>query len=307
MPRYASIDIGSNTLLLLIAEERDGKLVPVREECRFGRLAQGLAHGTTLSDEAIERCLAIAKEFRTVMDEAGVTEKRAVATQAVREAQNSEAFVLPANDILGLEIEVIEGSREAELVARAVAESFPELSGHPLVTADVGGASTEIIVSRGAQIEWVRSLPMGAVKLSEAHLTSDPPTPDQTRQLFAAIDAMLDEVELPKAVPLIGTAGTATSVASIELKMLDYDAERVHGLRLDRSTVTRTLAKLLELTTSEKRRLRGLEPQRADVIAGGVAIYSRLLERMDATSFIVSDRGVRWGLIHQIAQSCAHT
>jgi exopolyphosphatase/guanosine-5'-triphosphate,3'-diphosphate pyrophosphatase len=302
MPRFASIDIGSNTLLLLIAEQDAEGVRAVRDECRFGRLAQGIAESRRLHPDAIARSLDILRDFKAIIDEAGATQTRAVATQAVREAENAAEFLEPANQILEIDIEVIEGEREAQLVATAVAESFPDLCEDALVTADVGGASTEVILSRGGTIEWVKSIPIGAVKLSETFLRSDPPGPEETRALVAEIDSHLAQLALPDGVPLVGTAGTATSIASIELKLIDYDAERVHGLKLSRATVARTLARILELTVEQKRHLRGLEPQRADVIAGGLAIYSRLLERMNAACFVVSDRGVRWGVAYEMAR-----
>jgi exopolyphosphatase/guanosine-5'-triphosphate,3'-diphosphate pyrophosphatase len=300
--RLASVDIGSNTLLLLVVERgAGGQLVAVRDECRFGRLGQGLDRTGRLADEAVERSLAIAREFRAMLDVARAERVAAVGTQALREAANARDFVGPAEDILGVPIEIIAGEREAELVFASVAAAFPELARGDLVVADVGGASTEIIVGRGGTISSLVSVPIGAVRMSERHLTGDPPTADQGRALIADIDDALAALELPAGAALIGTAGTATTLASVEQKLRVYQADRVQGYRIARGEIERQLARFLELTVAEKRHLPGLEPQRADVIAGGVAIYARLAHRLGASEIITSDRGVRWGLVHELA------
>lgn len=300
--RIAAVDIGSNTLLLLVVErDAAGKLVAIRDECRFGRLGQGLDATGQLADAAIERSLAIAREYRAILDELKVDRIGIAGTEALRKAGNAERFVGPAETILGAPIEVVPGEREARLVHRAVAETFDDLAGASMVIADVGGASTEVIVAIDGAVESVVSLPIGAVRLSERHLTSDPPTAEQARALVADVDATLSRLTLPQRVPLVATAGTATTLASVEQKLRVYAAERVNGFRLSPGTVDRLFARFLELTVAEKRHLPGLEPERADVIAGGAAIYARLCDRIRAPELIVSDRGLRWGLAYELA------
>jgi exopolyphosphatase/guanosine-5'-triphosphate,3'-diphosphate pyrophosphatase len=121
--------------------------------------------------------------------------------------------------------------------------------------------------------------------------------------LIGAIDDELAALELPTGVPVVGSAGTSTSIASLKLKLSQYDPERIHGLRLPPSEVANTLAALLEASLEKKKSMRGLEPERADVIAAGVAIYSRVLEKLKSPEFIVCDRGVRWGLLYELAET----
>lgn len=304
--RLAAVDIGSNTLLLLIAEAGpDGSLRALRDECRFGRLGQGLDKSGRLAEEAIERSLAIAREYRRILDEAGVDEVAAVGTQALREAENASDFLVPAREILGTRVEVIRGEREAELVYRSVVAAFPDLVAGELVVADVGGASTEIIAGRAGAVRSLVSLPIGAVRLSERHLRTDPASAEETRALMADIDAHLTRLAPDLAgsrAALVGTAGTATTLASVEQKLRAYDAERVQGFRIGRGAIERQVARYLELTVAEKRRLPGLEPQRADVIAGGAAIYARLAVHLDAEEMVTSDRGVRWGVLLELIE-----
>ena len=300
--KYASIDIGSNTLLLLIADDASGELVSLVDLCEFGRLGQGMATSTRLHPDAIARSLAIVKRFRAAMDEHPDLRVGCVATQAIREADNRADFVTPAEEILGTKIEVIDGEREATLVARAVASSFPALCEQELVVVDVGGASTEFIHIRAGEVVSRTSLPIGAVRLRERFLHSDPPTPGETQALNLGIDQALAELDLPKGTPVVGSAGTATTIASMKLQLESYQPDQIHGLRLSPDEVEKTLERLLAAPLSKKTSMPGLEPGRADVIAAGVAIYSRVLKKLQASSFVVSDRGVRWGLIYELAK-----
>jgi exopolyphosphatase/guanosine-5'-triphosphate,3'-diphosphate pyrophosphatase len=303
--RVAAIDIGTNTLLLLIAERRGGRLVAVEDHCRFGRLGEGLDASGALHPDAIARSLAICEEFGGRLRAAGVDRVRAIGTQALREARNATAFVGPAEAALGAPIETISGDQEAALVYRSVARAFPDLAAGELVVVDVGGGSTEIIVGRGGAATWQTSLPIGAVRLSERHLRGDPPAPAEAAALIAAIDGAIAGLDLPRGAAVVGTAGTATTLATVAQRLERYDAARVQGYRVDAGEVDRLVARFLELDVATKRRLPGLEPARADVIAGGAAILARLLHRIGARELVVSDRGVRWGVAHDLDEAGA--
>jgi exopolyphosphatase/guanosine-5'-triphosphate,3'-diphosphate pyrophosphatase len=304
MSRIGVLDIGTNTLLLLVVErDEDGSIRPLHDEARFGRLGKGLDGSGNLDPNNVAISLDIVADYRDKMKELGVDTIAAVGTQALREAGNADTFVTPAQELLGTTIEVIAGEREAELVYIAVANSFPELSASEMIIADVGGGSTEVIVGAAGTVKSFTSLPIGSVRMTERHLHSDPPTQEETRALIADIDEALSSLDLPKGAPVIGTAGTATSIASVDLKLVDWDPDKVNGLELAPSEVDRQLAKYLQLTLNKRKGIRGLEQARADVIAGGVAIYSRLLHRVGTQRFIVSDRGVRWGVAHELAES----
>lgn len=300
--RVATVDIGTNTILLLIAEVReDGELLRVDDACRFGRLGKGVDARGALDPEVVQRCLAILREYATALTEAGVERVAAVGTQTLREVQNAPSFLEPAAEILGAPVEVISGEREAELVFRAARTAFPELTRGALVVADVGGGSTEITVGGGGDIVSFSSLPLGAVRMTERHLHGDPPSRQECRTLVEEIDAALAELSLPDAAPLIGTSGTATTLVAVEKRLRTYDPDAIHGHAIDAGEVERQLASLLELTVAARRHIPGMQPERADVIAAGVAIYARLLHRLGTRAMTVSDRGVRWGLAHELA------
>lgn len=306
MTRTAIVDIGTNTVLLLIVERRaDGSLAPLVDDCRFGKLGRGLDATGRLDPRSIETALAICAEYRRAIDAHGVARTIVIATQAAREASNARDFVGPAEAILGVPIEVIGGAREAELAFRAVAGTFPELAGTAYVVVDVGGGSTEYVATRdGRTVAFARSLRIGARRMTERHLAHDPPRADELAALAADLDAELAAIagELPRGVPVIGTAGTATTIAAIELGLAEHDPVRVTGARVAAATVDAQLARLAALDTAGRAAIAGVAPERADVIVGGVAVYARTLHALAAPTLITCDRGIRWGLAYELAR-----
>jgi exopolyphosphatase/guanosine-5'-triphosphate,3'-diphosphate pyrophosphatase len=294
--RNAVIDIGTNTLLLLIVDEH---VKPVVDLCRFGRLGKGLDASGKLATESIAKSLEICREYRRMMDEQGVGKLSIIGTQALREATNAADFVGPAEQILGAPIEIIAGMREAELAATAVARTFPDLAHSRYVVVDVGGGSTELISVDSGRVLSAVSVPIGAVRMTERHLRHDPPTADEIAALDADIDRHLAPLDLPAGVPIIGTAGTATTMAAERLALVKYDPDAVTGLRMLPSEIAAQYVRLVSATVAERRAMPGVTPERADVIAAGVAIYARAMQRMDAPVLIACDRGIRWGLAYE--------
>jgi exopolyphosphatase/guanosine-5'-triphosphate,3'-diphosphate pyrophosphatase len=290
------IDIGTNTLLLLIVDEA---MQPIVDLCRFGRLGKGLDATGRLAEDAIANSLAICREYRQVMDQHGVARPIVVATQAAREAKNAADFVGPAEQILNATIEVIAGQREAELAATAVARTLPELAAVRYVVVDVGGGSTELITVETGRVASRVSVPIGAVRLTERHLKHDPPTADEIAALEADIDRHLEPLALPRRVTIVGTAGTATTLAAVKLGLAKYDAAAVTGLRIAPEAVASVCTRLLATTVAERKAIAGIEPQRADVIAAGAAIFARIMHRIDAPVLITCDRGIRWGVAYE--------
>ena len=304
MSRVAAIDIGTNTLLLLIAErQHNGTWTAIRDECHFGRLGKGVDTKGVLDPTTIENSLHILKQYRTYIDTANVDAVAAVGTQALREASNAAAFVGPASSILNTQLEVIGGHREAELVHIAVNHSLPQLQGQSYAIADVGGGSTEVIVCTSGTVHSVKSLPIGSVRLTERCFQSDPPSPSEVQSLYAEIDAAIATLSLPPDILLVGSAGTATTIASVALGLKSYEPEQIHGFHVSQRTVEEHLQRYIRLPLAERRTIRGLESERADVIAAGIAIYARLLHKLGG-EMVISDRGVRWGLVYEMESKC---
>jgi len=292
----AVVDIGTNTLLLLIIDDKGAPLVDL---CRFGRLGQGLDSTGRLHPDAIARSLDICREYRGVMDQHGITTPIVIATQAMREAKNASDFVPEAEAIFRAKLDIIAGTREAELAFASVAHTFPDLAGSAYVVVDVGGGSTELIVTDGTRVVSAVSVPIGAVRLTERHIKSDPPSRGELDALDADITKHLAALELPHGVPLVATAGTATTIAAIDLALTTYDANRVTGHRMDRAKVDALADRLLGSTAAQRKDIVGLQPQRADVIAAGTAIYRSALARIDSPVMIACDRGIRWGVAYE--------
>jgi exopolyphosphatase/guanosine-5'-triphosphate,3'-diphosphate pyrophosphatase len=299
--RVAAIDVGTNTVLLLVVDE--GRVVVDR--CRIERLGRGVDKSGALDPRNVEGALDALREYAGVIAGAGVERVVVVGTQALREARNGADFLRPASEILGVEVDVIGGEREAELAWLAVVRSFPELAEGDLVVCDVGGGSTEIIVGKGGRIGSRVSLPIGSVRMTERYLHGDPPSADEARALVRGIDEVLAAVDLPRGATLVGTAGTLTTLAAVAIGLEPYDADRVQGMRLARGEVGRQLARYLELTTEQRTQMRGLEPKRADVIAAGAAIVDRIMARAGVEELVVSDRGIRWGLVYELLEPLA--
>jgi exopolyphosphatase/guanosine-5'-triphosphate,3'-diphosphate pyrophosphatase len=296
--RIATIDVGTNTLLLLVADVEGDEIRVVDDRCRLERLGKGVDKTGRLDPDAIARGLDALREYAGAIRAAGATKVVAVGTQALREAKNGDEFLGPAREILGVDVEVIGGHREAELAFAAVMHSFPELRRGPVLVVDVGGGSTEYIVGRDGAIVSATSVPIGSVRLAERFLHGDPPAPDEARRLVEHVDGELAKLSLPRGAPVVGTAGTATTLASVALGVWPYDGSRIQGFALPRVEIERQLARYLELPAAERAtRMRGLDPKRADVIPAGAAILARSLAAAGADTLIVSDRGIRFGLL----------
>ena len=299
--RIGVIDIGTNTLLLLIAERNAaGAIVPVIDECRFGRLGKGLDASGELAAGSIADSLAICREYRALLDQHGVAAPTVIATQAMREARNGSAFVEPAEAILRAPLQVIAGDREATLAAASVRGALPQLHGQRYIVIDVGGGSTEFIVTDGTRIESAVSVPVGAVRMTERFLKSDPPTAAQLAALDEFLAGPLTALQLPQGLTMVGTAGTATTLAAVELKLVNYSADAVTGLTLAPAQLTALCERIALAPVSERKTWPGMVAQRADVIAGGTAILRAAVAAAQATQFIVCDRGIRWGMATEL-------
>jgi exopolyphosphatase/guanosine-5'-triphosphate,3'-diphosphate pyrophosphatase len=300
--RLATIDIGTNTTLLLVASADGSAATVLEERAEITRLGRGIGKNGALDPEAIARTLAVLRDFAAAARRHGAR-IAAVGTEALRRAPNAAAFLGPAGEILGAPVEVIDGEREAALTFHAVAASFPELQSGPLAVIDIGGGSTEIVLAAGGEVRFRTSLPLGSVRLTEAFIHQDPPTAADRAAIVGTIDSAIGGVPFPTEPPaLVGVAGTVTSLAAMALELASYDPARVHGYRLSRADLGRQIERLGTATQSERERMVGLDPRRADVILAGALILDRIAAAARVADIRVSDRGIRWGLFHELTQ-----
>jgi exopolyphosphatase/guanosine-5'-triphosphate,3'-diphosphate pyrophosphatase len=298
--RVAAIDIGTNTVLLLIAErDSSGALVSVIDRATITRLGQGVDQTRALAPEAIERTLSCLGDYAAEIANHGVRVVDAVGTSAMRDAK-SDAFIERARQILGVAPRVIPGDEEATLSFAGGLLGLG-LTG-PVTAFDIGGGSTEVIVGTAsatgdAKIERRKSVDVGSVRLFERQVHTDPPS---AAEMSAVAKAVMDQLQAiprpPPGQPLVGMAGTVTSVAAIARSVEPYDPNRIHGMRLSLGEVAETARRLASVGLAERKRVTGLEPKRADVIPVGAAIMHQVLTWAGATEVIVSDRGLRWGV-----------
>jgi len=304
--RVATIDIGTNSVLLLIAEARADALLPIVERATITRLGEGVDRNRHLLPAAAARTLGCLENYARVIAEHAVTRVDVVGTSAMRDASGGDDFVARARDILGVTPRVIDGEEEARLTFIGALSGLP-VSG-PVTVFDIGGGSTEIIIgivdSALPRVHRAVSLDIGSVRLFERHVRSDPPGPEEMQRVERDISAALDSA--PRFEPnstLVGVAGTVTQLAAVEHEITPYDGARVHGSALTRSVVESLADRLIALPLEARKALRGMDPSRADVIVVGGAIARAVLKWSGAEQLFVSDRGVRWGLAAELTRS----
>lgn len=302
MQRFATIDLGTNTALLLVAEWRHDRWHPIAERAEITRLGQGVDGTRRLLPEAMWRSAQAIAGYARLAKEAGVTRARlaAVTTSAARDAANSAELISLVREVAGVEIEIISGETEAELTYRGATGDIDVGDGERLAVFDIGGGSSELILGRRGrgQMDFRHSFEVGSVRLTERFLRADPPRREETAALFEHLDALFAKVPKPDRPPtFIGVAGTVTTLFTLIHGIEPYDAARVHLQRMSLGELKAIRQKLFALTIGERRALRGLDPKRADVIAAGAAILEAAMSRLGADHLTVSDRGLRWGLL----------
>lgn len=299
MPRYATIDIGTNTAMLLIAEPRDGALHPVLDLAEITRLGRGVAATGRLDPGSAQRAREVLADFARQLRAHHVDGVAAVGTAALRDAADGPSFCQEAERLLGVPLQIIPGGEEARLVALSVARSFPGEG--PRVIFDIGGGSTEIILLEGEALRGLESYPVGSVRLWERFLQRDPPRPDECAEARRAVLEAIHTLRFslpPGLTPdrVFATAGTATTLRAVDGGIHPYDPAQVHGSVLGAARVEALLETFLAVPTQARAQLPGLPAGRADVIVAGAVIFLAVLERLQAPGATISDHGLRHGL-----------
>jgi exopolyphosphatase/guanosine-5'-triphosphate,3'-diphosphate pyrophosphatase len=299
--RVAVVDIGTNSTRLLIADVGpDGRIRELRRHSGVTRLGEGVDNDRRLKDAAIDRVCRALDEYSKLIAAEAPDLATAVMTSAVRDAANGPEFAALVAERYGLDAHLIPGEDEARLTfLGATSERDPDHRAATLVL-DIGGGSTELIRGSGREAIFHVSLQAGVVRQTERHLTSDPPTRTELTRLRADVRALIErhvpaaERRLP--CQAIAVAGTATSCAAIDQGLHPYDSARVHGYHLDLTTCRLILARLAGLPLAERRRVRGLHPDRAPTIIAGVAMLIEILEAFDLPGFETSEHDLLRGV-----------
>ena len=305
--RSGFIDVGTNTILCVIAEIRDtGRFRVLADLAEITRLGEDVDRTRCIGAAAEARGLAALKRYREHCDNLGVKEIISVGTSALRDAENGTEVCDRLRDQLGFDIRIISGAEEAAYAFLAVQRGLC-LSGKDILVIDVGGGSTEMVCGNEAGLSRAVSLDLGSVRLTERFLASDPVRSDEMARMNAAITEELDRLPSYGLKPdpgltLVGIAGTFTTLAAMEKRLARYSHSEVHGSAVALEAVGRQRARLQRKTIAERRRIVGLEPERADVMLAGAALIERIMVRYQADQVIVSDQGVRYGLLHEAAR-----
>jgi exopolyphosphatase/guanosine-5'-triphosphate,3'-diphosphate pyrophosphatase len=304
MSPVAAIDCGTNSTRLLISEGAGPSRTTLERQMTITRLGRGVAASGRLDPEAIAATTATLAGYRTCLDAHGVSAVRVTATSAARDAANAAEFFDAAEAVLGVRPELLSGTEEGELsFAGATAELDP--GDGPFLVVDIGGGSTECMVGAD-RLEVVRSFDLGSVRTTEAHFESDPPAPEELSNAIAEAadwftDLLSEEPAVGSARQVVGLAGTITTVAAVEIGLLEWDREALHHFRLTRAAVEDVFRTLATEPLADRRHNPGLDPARADVIVGGCCILVALLRTLGIDEVLVSEADILDGIVASLA------
>jgi exopolyphosphatase/guanosine-5'-triphosphate,3'-diphosphate pyrophosphatase len=305
--RVAALDCGTNTLRLLVADldPEAGRAVDVHRRTTIVRLGQGVDKTRALAEEALERTFATLADYAEVVRATGPERIGFVATSAVRDVSNRDAFLDGAQALVGVRPSVISGDEEARLSYEGATRGLADVDASPpLLVVDVGGGSTELVSGAAPSgPSHGTSLDIGSVRLTERHLHDDPPARGQVAAAVRDIQSALDGVGPPieHAGTVIGVAGTVTTVAAMVLGLDRYDADRIHHAVLSTADLLATCDHLVAMSVAERRALPVMEPGRADVIGAGALILAAVVRRTGLGTLMASEHdildGVAWSLV----------
>jgi len=302
------IDIGTNSTRLLVADVAGGRVSEVERRSRVTRLGRGVDLSGQLSSEAIEAvCEAIAG-YVTIYEEAGAEAVDAIATSAVRDASNGDAFVAELRERFALSARVLGGEEEARLTyLGATSERTPT---EPTLVVDIGGGSTELIAGAAEEIAFHASLQAGVVRHTERHISKDPPSTTDLEALATDVRGLIEAAITGRpeagAVAGIAVAGTPTSLASVEMGLEPYDPARVHGHVLSLPSIQRLLSQLASAPLAERAEIAGLHPDRAPTIIAGVMILIETMRAFGLERITVSEHDILYGaaIAGTVASGC---
>ncbi len=304
--RVATVDIGTNTVLLLVAERADdGTVRSVIERAEITRLGQGVDRTRRLAPDAVARTAACLDDYGRLVKALGVERVAVVGTSAMRDAAGGDEIVAHVRARFGVETQVVSGNEEARLAFLGALSGLSVAKGETTAVFDLGGGSTEVVMGRmeGDRpcISFAASYDVGSVRLTERYIAHDPPTDEERRALVLAAERAFAAVPgLPARTLPLGVAGTMTTLAAVSLQITTYEETRVHGLTMTRAELRRVVEGLARMDVESRKRVAGMEPNRADVIVAGGYVALGLLDHWRVASVRISTRGVRWGMAEEL-------
>jgi exopolyphosphatase/guanosine-5'-triphosphate,3'-diphosphate pyrophosphatase len=300
MTRVAVVDIGSNSTRLLVAEVDGGSLTELERESIVTRLGEGVDATGRLGEEPQARVFAALDRYAEAIERHGATSRFVVLTSAVRDAANGAEFAGTVRERYGLEGGTLSGDDEARLSFLGATAARDVDDPAALLVIDIGGGSTEMIVGARGSVDFHVSTQVGVVRHTERHLHSDPPTAEELAALAAdarpTLEAAVPADFRERATAAVAVAGTATSVAAIDLELDPYDPDRVEGHRVTRERLEEIRDRLAALPLHERRQVTGLDPNRAPTIVAGTVVLLEVLGAFGLDAFSASERDILWGV-----------
>ena len=297
MKTYTILDIGTNSIKFLAAGIENGQIKVSEDSNNISRLGEGLYKTGNISEEAIKRNIDALREFLDISKKYKPDQIITVGTMGLRTAKNAKEFIEKVKKELGLKIKVLTGEEEARFSYLATISTI-SIDEKDILVFDTGGGSTEFIYGKGDTIKERLSLNIGAVQPTEKYLKSDPVTDQEWEECNAVIAELLKN-DLPdrKIDQIVGIGGTVTSMGAIKHHMQNYDAEKIQGSELTLDEVKSQIKMFREKTIDQRKEIVGLQPKRADVILAGATIVMNILLLNHKNHFVLSDRGLRHGII----------
>lgn len=298
MKKAGAIDVGSNTLRLLIALIEGNRVLPVCRDREMVRLGRNFFPERVIGRQTLASALRVLERFQRTGVREGVTRFRAAGTGILRVSTNTHQFLEAVRRTTGISIEILSGEEEARLSALGVLSVFRNIT-VPSCIFDLGGGSAEFTWVQSGRIRETVSLPLGAVGLTEQFLLSDPPLKQEIGRLRGhCLKTLRTRIPVNESVGcLIGTAGTVTTLTAMAKKLVEYDPSRINGSVLDRDALNRLLFELTSIPLTTRQNLPGLEPGRADIITAGLVVVLSILDFFDTDTLRVSDAGLLEGLL----------
>lgn len=302
MPTFAAVDIGSNSVRLKVARLQRGRLHPLHEDREVTRLGEGVFSSGFLTPESMAETVKVLRRFHRVTQQIVTDSVRVVATSAMRDARNSQAFLEWVRSATGWKVEIISGVEEARLIHLGLV-SGARIDQFPTLMADLGGGSCELTVSLGGHIHDAVSLPLGAVRLTNEFLRHDPPRKGELTRLRGFItrevNRIVDRITKAKVKNVIATSGTAAALTAVASHLTESKTRQRNIV--SRGEMTRISKRLARLPIAERRKIEGIGPRRAEIIVAGATVYHELLERLHLKGFRYSPLGLRDGILAQMA------
>jgi exopolyphosphatase / guanosine-5'-triphosphate,3'-diphosphate pyrophosphatase len=292
--RVAAVDIGTNSTRLLVADVENGRIADVERDTQVTRLGEGVDERRRLLPVPIARVRNVLTDYRRTLELLGAERTLAIATSAIRDAENGEAFLGEVEWSYGFATRLLSGHDEALMMFRGVTSE--QALGEGTMIVDIGGGSTELVAGDPDGVRWHDSLDVGSVRLTERFLGSDPPSQAELDDCAAAVRTLLAE-RVPDEIrnathTAIGVAGTITSLAGLALDLEEYDRERVHGFELSADALSEQLDRLASVPVEERRQMRPLDPARAPVIVAGAVIAREVLTFLGLDKLRISERDI---------------